>query len=112
MGFACMLQLLSGAWTLPWNVTSWPEIICDPFIGQSATAPLSLRQSTSDLASPLKSPTSAMYQDASACCTLPWKETSWFEPIFGDELRRDGDVVPEHEPTFAREAEADAARPR
>ena len=60
-----IFQDASGAAGLPPNVTVWLEAIWDPFIVQSTRLPLLLRHKTSDLPSPLKSPSPAIFQDAS-----------------------------------------------
>src|SRR6202034_879537 len=50
------LQAEPSVSVAPCEVSSCEEAICEPFIVQSAKVPLELRNNTSDLPSPLKSP--------------------------------------------------------
>ncbi len=71
-----MLQLeSSGVTAEPPSVSVWLEVICDPFIVQSISEPLLLRQRMSDLLSPLKSPMPATLQELSGVAALPPKVT-------------------------------------
>src|ERR1700722_12829713 len=70
-----MLQLESGVTAEPPSVSVWLEVICDPFIVQSISEPLLLRQRMSDLLSPLKSPIPATLQELSGVAALPPKVT-------------------------------------
>src|SRR5262249_2549552 len=66
-----MCQLGPGATDAPFTLTTPLPTIVEPFISHSASGPLALRHSTSDLWSPSKSPMPATLQVASGATTVP-----------------------------------------
>ena len=71
VGFASAVQLLASETGLPWKVTAWPEVICDPFMVHSASAPSLLRHRMSEVPVPVKSPICAICQEELGITGLP-----------------------------------------
>src|SRR5581483_7420842 len=71
-----MLHVASGAMTWPFSVRKLPDVMAEPFMLQSTSAPLTLRQRMSALLSPLKSLIPATFQAGSGPIGVPLKVTT------------------------------------